>query len=198
MTTMWIGPDEQLSVGDKGFLINTSNPFKGTDNYFLRDTPAYTNQSHEPKLRGWCGSWNDTSTNGCGMWEVVRVAKNGRAFIRELEGWQLKESLEEFGYPELWDGEDFVKFVGAFIAGKTVAVYRYGDQIRLSAETSGGSPLCFSYEDKDGKTSWRIVADKVMPKDEYAALKEKLVVPHNEGATTCAFLEWMGYPILEE
>lgn len=101
MTTMWIGPDENLAVGDKGFLINTSNPIKGSDTYFLRDTPAYTNQSHEPKLHGWCGSYNDTSTYGRGMWEVVKVAKNGRAQIKELEGVDLEAALEEFGYPEL-------------------------------------------------------------------------------------------------
>lgn len=195
MTGMWIGPDENLSVGDKGFLINTSNPIKGTDTYFLRDTPAYTNQSHEPKLHGWCGSWNDTSTRGCGMWEVTRCAKNGRAYITEIEGWKLKEALEEFGYPELWDGEDFVKYVGAFIAGKTVAVYKHGDQIRLSAETVGGGALRVFYDDEDGKTAWRTVADKIVSVSEYKALKDTLVVPHNEGATTCAFLEWMGYPI---
>lgn len=193
---MWIGPDENLQVGDKGFLINVSNAIKGTDTYFLRDTPAHTNQSHEPRLRGWCGTWNDTATYGCGMWEVTRVAKNGRAFIRELEDRELFDALEEFGYPDLFDGERFDHFVGCHVNGKTVAVYEKQDQVRLSAETIHGNALRVPYEDRDGKTAWRTVPDQTMTRSEYVKLRESLVVMHNEGATTCAFLEWMGYPIL--
>ena len=103
MTTMWIGPEKTLSVGDKGFLIEHSNSTQGWERYELRDTPAYTNQSHKPKLHGWCGSWNDTATYGHGVWEVVRVAKNGRAFIKELEGDEMQAVLDDLGYPDLTD-----------------------------------------------------------------------------------------------
>lgn len=101
MTTQWIGPDETLAVGDVGFLINLSNPFRGTDSYHVSQTPAHTNRSHQPQLQGWCGSWNDTSTNACGVVRVERVAKNGRALVRQLEGEDLAAVLEDLGYPDL-------------------------------------------------------------------------------------------------
>lgn len=100
MTTQWIGPDENLSVGDVGFLINHSPEGKAS-RFFIRDTPAHTNQSHEPRLYGWCGSYNNMSTSACGVVRVERVAKNARAFVRELEGDELAAALEELGYPEL-------------------------------------------------------------------------------------------------
>ena len=103
MTTMWIGPDETLSVGDKGFLIKHKNSTQGWERHELRDTPAHTNQSHEPRLRGWCGSWNDTSTYGRGVWEVVRVAKNGRCLLSELDGDEMQAVLDDLGYPDLTD-----------------------------------------------------------------------------------------------
>lgn len=101
MTTMWIGPQEDLEVGSMGFLIEFSNPIQNSQRYTLRDTPAYTNQSYEPRLNGWCGSYNDTSTHARGFWKVVKVAKNGRAKIEEMTGEARAEALEEFGYPEL-------------------------------------------------------------------------------------------------
>lgn len=103
MTTMWIGPDDRLSDGKVGFLVNIENPVRGTDHYELRDNPPTTNQSYRPRLRGWCGSYNDTSTWGMGMWKVERMARNGRAFIRKLDGDELQAALEEFGYPDLTD-----------------------------------------------------------------------------------------------
>lgn len=65
--------------------------------------PAHTNQSHKPRLRGWCGSWNDTSTYGRGVWEVVRVAKNGRCLLSELDGDEMQAVLDDLGYPDLTD-----------------------------------------------------------------------------------------------
>jgi hypothetical protein len=99
--TRWIGPDDTLSVGDVGFLINFSNVIRGSERYEVRDTPAYTNVSNEPRLHGWCGTYNDLSTHACGMVRVERIAKNGRAFVRELEGEDLATALDELGYPEL-------------------------------------------------------------------------------------------------
>lgn len=101
MKPMWIGPDETLSVGLVGFLVEISNRLQGRDRYELRDTPPTTNQSYQPRLYGWCGSYNDTNTHGRGLWRVERVARNGRAFVVELSGSELAAGLEELGYPEL-------------------------------------------------------------------------------------------------
>lgn len=97
----WIGPSEDLDVGQIGFLIEFSNPVKGSETWVLRDTPAHTNQSHQPQLSGWCGSYNDTSTHAHGMAKVVKVARNGRAQVVALNGAELTDALEELGYPEL-------------------------------------------------------------------------------------------------
>lgn len=45
MTTMWIGPDETLNVGDKGFLIKHKNSTQGWERHELRDTPC----AHQPE-----------------------------------------------------------------------------------------------------------------------------------------------------
>ena len=99
--TRWIGPDETLTVGQVGFLVEFSNAIRRSERYELRDRPPYTNQSHEPTLVGWCGSYNDLSTTGHGMARVVRLARNGRALVEELAGADLTAALEELGYPEL-------------------------------------------------------------------------------------------------
>lgn len=100
-TSRWIGPDPMLEAGDVGFLIENANENTGGSQFFLRDTPACTNQSHEPRLHGWCGTWNNVGTHGHGMARVERVAKNGRAFVVELTGDELNDALDECGYPEL-------------------------------------------------------------------------------------------------
>lgn len=104
MTTQWIGPDESLAVGDIGFLIENSSEMNGGwERWELRDTPPYTNRSKMPRLNGWCGSYNNVSTNGHGIGKVIRVAKNGRCLIQTLEGDEQQAALEELGYPELGD-----------------------------------------------------------------------------------------------
>lgn len=99
--TLWIGPDESLTLGQYGFLIETSHTNDGWIQYTLSDTPARTNRSHEPKLYGWCGTWNDIATHARGMYRVVRLARNHRAYVEELEGADLGAALEELGYPNL-------------------------------------------------------------------------------------------------
>ena len=101
MTGQWIGPDETLTIGQVGFLVEHHNTLQGWRRYDVRDLPAKTNQSLEPRLHGWCGSYNDVSTHARGMVKVERVAKNGRAYVRELDGDELAAALEEFGYPDL-------------------------------------------------------------------------------------------------
>lgn len=99
MTTKYIGPGE-YNVGQIGFLIEHSTAGKG-ETWSLSDLPAHTNQSREARLHGWCGSWNDTSTNAHGVWRVVEIKANGRAKIEPVEGEALVSALEELGYPEL-------------------------------------------------------------------------------------------------
>lgn len=99
--TRWIGPDDTLTVGDIGFLIEHYNESSGGSRFELRDTPPYTNQSHQPRLSGWCGTWNNVGTHGHGLARVERLARNGRALVRPLDGDELTAALEELGYPEL-------------------------------------------------------------------------------------------------
>lgn len=101
MTSMWIGPDESLTVGQIGFLVEKHQTMKGWTRYEVRDVPGHTNRSNEPRLHGWCGTYNDLATHGRGMVRVERVAKNGRAYVRELAGDELAAALDELGYPEL-------------------------------------------------------------------------------------------------
>lgn len=101
MTAQFIGPDDSLSVGQIGFLVEISNPVQQYERLELRDHPPHTNQSREPRLFGWCGSWNDTSTNALGLWRVVEIKANGRARIEELTGEERAAALDELGYPEL-------------------------------------------------------------------------------------------------
>lgn len=103
MTTTWIGPlwDENYKVGDKAFLVRKSHNARGSESYELRDTPPQTNQSFEYRLNGWCGTYNDLATYGEGAVKVVRIAKNGRLQVAQLDGNELREMLDEFGFPEL-------------------------------------------------------------------------------------------------
>lgn len=101
MTTMWIDGDD-LEVGEVGFLVRTSNPVKRSEWHELRNRPPRTNVSHQDTPRGWCGSYNDNSTSGLGVWKVIRVAKNGRAQIVEVtDRDELVAFLDECGFPDL-------------------------------------------------------------------------------------------------
>ena len=101
----WI--DGTYELGDIGFRIDKSNPIRRTATTLLSPRPAHTNQSHEPRLYGWCGAWNDTNTYGNGIYRIVRVAGNGRVQIAEVRDRQaVADFLEAHGYPELlaqWD-----------------------------------------------------------------------------------------------
>ena len=107
-TSMWIGGHKAASdgfcVGDAAFLVRFSNAVRDTERYELRDLPANTNLSHEARPRGWCGTWNNVSTDGLGVWRVAKIAKNGRVQIAEVtERDELSAFLNEYGYPDLLD-----------------------------------------------------------------------------------------------
>ena len=96
----WI--DGEYEVGTIGFLVERSNPMRHTKTTALHQRPAHTNQSHQPRLHGWCGAWNDTNTYAEGVWRVTRGTKNGRAQITRVDDYALLEAyLEGVGYPEL-------------------------------------------------------------------------------------------------
>jgi hypothetical protein len=96
----WI--DGDYAVGTVGFRIDRSNPIQHTESTTLAQRPAHTNQSHAPRLFGWCGSWNDTNTYGNGVWRVTRRAANGRVQIVQVTDREaLAAFLDTVGYPGL-------------------------------------------------------------------------------------------------
>lgn len=99
--TQWIDGDDLHQVGDVAFLVKKSNPLQRWTRFDLQDRPAHTNVSHAPRLHGWCGSWNDTSTFAQGLVRVSRIAKNGRMLVTQVSVLELDAELERLGYPEL-------------------------------------------------------------------------------------------------
>ncbi len=108
MTQKWI--DEQVheyeagpeKLGEMGFLIEISHENTGATRHKLSYTPAYTNQSNQPRLEGWCGTYNNVATHGCGVWKIIRIAKNGRTLLEEVpDGPDRQAFLEEMGYPDI-------------------------------------------------------------------------------------------------
>ena len=98
----WIdGAD--LGVGQRGFLVRIE-PVQSAERYELRDRPALTNQARQPKVFGLAGTTNYVAVYGCGLWEVVTLARNGRAKVAQLvEREEIHAALEELGYPDLLD-----------------------------------------------------------------------------------------------
>ncbi len=92
---------ENLEEGDVGFLVERTNNVTNGSSFSLNEHPAVKNLSGESVLCGWCGTTNDVGVYAHGMAKVVRVCKNGRAQVADLEGEELKAALEEYGYPEL-------------------------------------------------------------------------------------------------
>ena len=104
-TSRWIGTEsDQFTVGQTGFLVELHHVTKGWRRFDLRDHPPKTNMSLQPRLNGWCGTTGDVACHAHGMARVERVARNGRAFVRELEGDELAAALDELGYPEMIEG----------------------------------------------------------------------------------------------
>ena len=101
----WI--DGTYELGYVGFIVLRSNPIRHTESVSLTQRPPYTNRSHQPKLYGWCGSWNDTNTYAEGIGCVVRVAHNGRCQIAEISAREtILAYLEQQGYPDLIEQYD--------------------------------------------------------------------------------------------
>jgi hypothetical protein len=90
-----------LSAGVVGFLVERANVLRGSSTYSVEGNPPTTNQSFEPRLHGWCGTYNDLATFGRGLVRVTKTTDNGRAYVQELQGDELLQALEALGYPEL-------------------------------------------------------------------------------------------------
>lgn len=102
-TAMWID-GEHLSIGDAGFLVEISNYVKGSTRHELRDRPPTTNESRQPRPLGWCGTFNDTATHGCGIWRVIDTRPNGRAKLEEITARaEIEAFLDAVGFPDLID-----------------------------------------------------------------------------------------------
>jgi len=111
--TLWMD-NMEYEVGQIGFLVLRSGD--RWSNIKLYSRPAHTNQSHEPRLYGWCGSTNNISVDARGLGRVVRIAQaTERAMVLYLD--QPEDAgivipwLAENGYPDL--AEDWRKAVGA-------------------------------------------------------------------------------------
>ena len=86
--------------------------FQGSEvyRYDLRDKPARSTHG-QPMLDGICGNFKDVSLEACGLVRVTRVCKNGRAYVRVLEGAELYTSLDALGYPDLAAETDEVDYL---------------------------------------------------------------------------------------
>lgn len=97
---VWI---DACDVSDIGFLV--SNTRQGSEPYVtLRDYPARTNQSRQPRLEGWCGTTNDVSCHAKGLARFVRYNSSRTRVLVQLiapESVAAREYLEAEGYPEL-------------------------------------------------------------------------------------------------
>ena len=101
---IWIDSDDlsTIEVGETGFLVEVENQLTGYHAFSLYSSPPKTNQSHQYRAHGWCGTTNDTAVYGRGVWRVVRVAKNGRIKIEKItDRSKLETFLEECGFPGL-------------------------------------------------------------------------------------------------
>jgi hypothetical protein len=100
MATIWTDSDNVETTGsDVGFLVLRSNALRGAESWHLQERPAHTNQSRVPRLRGWCGTYNDTATHARGLARISRVAGNGRIQLVPVPA--TAELLEQLGYPDL-------------------------------------------------------------------------------------------------
>jgi hypothetical protein len=96
--SIWTDPESINITGNVGFLVCVTSE-RGHEHYSLGDRPAHGNNGGGPQLTGWCGSYNNVSTNADGLAKVARRAKNGRVCLARVT--PTAALLEELGYPEL-------------------------------------------------------------------------------------------------
>ena len=96
----WIDVSSVSRLGEVGafyFIVRTV--LAGRERLVVRDTPAFTNRSLEPKLHGWCGETNNMATFAEGVVRVTQVAAGGeRVRVRRLRGADEAAALRAMGY----------------------------------------------------------------------------------------------------
>lgn len=98
MASFWM--DGMGSPGQVGFIVRHAKE-GGSEWRSLDERPAHTNQSHEPRLEGWCGTTNNVAVYADGVGVIDEYRDNGRIKVRQLGGEALAAALEKLGYPEL-------------------------------------------------------------------------------------------------
>ena len=96
---MWIDTDQCDDI-ETGYLVKTLDLNTGCECYSLQRCPLQTNLSHETRLRGWCGAYNNQSEFAKGVARVVRRLKR-RTLVALVTGEALRAFLDADGYPEL-------------------------------------------------------------------------------------------------
>lgn len=100
----WIDTtDCEVNEGDVGFLVEVQDQNNASERWSLRERPAHTNQSHEPRLTGWCGTTNNRAVFAHGLARIAKTNSNGRVKVEGVDA--TEELLDGLGYPELWGGE---------------------------------------------------------------------------------------------
>ena len=102
---LWINAyDAETDVGEIGFLVrsvdfNRRNP---EDRFSIQRRPEHTNQSHEQRLRGWCGTTNNHARYAEGLARVVRITPGNRAMVLRVDRpHEVQQALERLGWPGL-------------------------------------------------------------------------------------------------
>ena len=96
---MWIDTDQCDDI-ETGYLVLTLDLNTGCECYSLQRSPLQTNLSHETRLRGWCGAYNNLSEYAKGAARVVRRNKH-RTLVERVTGEALRAFLDADGHPEL-------------------------------------------------------------------------------------------------
>jgi hypothetical protein len=105
----WITVEPQAwEVNDVGFLVEATHHNERSPNvrFCLRSIPAYTNQSHQPRLVGSCGETNNVSLYALGLRRITKITGPSkkdvyRARLRLLTADERNVWLRAHGYEAL-------------------------------------------------------------------------------------------------
>lgn len=97
----WIDSDSyENKIGDLRYLVETLNTSNGRTSWSLYERPLRTNQSHQPRLNGWCGETDNRSRYARGVVRVMALnAAGDRCRIAQVTGDELQAFLERDGFP---------------------------------------------------------------------------------------------------
>jgi len=102
MPTLWIDCQDPVIRDTYRYLIEKYDSNNNRTWHILSDAPPRTNQSNEPTVVGSCGSYNNVSTNGKGIWKVIKALNNGRVKLeRVTNADKIAAYLEETGFPDI-------------------------------------------------------------------------------------------------